>query len=235
MNERTAVCVVRSQWFRWVPTMKRMIAIGVISGLFGAACSSGGSAAPTTAPVAVTTTVAETSTAATTTLPPPTSTTSTAPATTLPATTTTVATEDLIKQAVQDYITAYFACGQAPAQCDPTTFTATEGRSRATITELIAGMTREGLYFSTELRGSHISPLSVQVVNQDEATVESCWYDAGVVLGPVGPDGQPTVVNDQSGSARYSHTVFNENGTWRVAEQSELTNLGDGDACGTAP
>ena len=63
--------------------------------------------------------------------------------------------------------------------------------------------------------------------------MESCWYDAGVVLGPIGPDGEPTVVNDVADSTEYSHTLVLEDGSWRVAAQNELSNLGDGDKCGT--
>jgi hypothetical protein len=209
--------------------MKRLIAIGVLSAVFGASCSGGESAAPPTSASVVTTDASSTTVAATV---PPTSSTAAATTTTLPATTTTIATEVLIKQAVQDYITAYFTCGQVPAQCDPATFTASQGPSRATVTELIAGMVKEGLYFSTDVRGSHLNPTSVEFGSLTEATVQSCWYDAGIVLGPVGPDGQATIVNDEAGSSRYSHTLYFEDGLWRVAQQSELESLGDGDLCG---
>ena len=201
-------------------------------GLFAASCSDGASTAPTTSLV-VATGVADTTAAATTTSPTSSSTTTTA-ATTLPATTTTVATEDLIKQAVQAYIAAYFVCGQAPAKCDPASFTASQGPSRSTITDLIAGMVKEGLYFSTDLRGSYLNPISVEMASLGEATVKSCWYDAGIVLGPVGPDGQATVINNETGSSSYSHTLYLEGGRWKVAQQSEVQNLGDGDLCGTA-
>lgn len=213
--------------------MKRLIIVGAIA-LLLAACSSAGTAAPTTIPPVIATTVAttaaSTSTTSSTTSAPTTSSTTTTPQAT---TTTTLPTESLIKQAVQEYSGAYFACGQAPSQCDPSTFTASEGASRHTVSDLIAGMIREGLYFSTDLRGSHISPLTIEVVNPSEVRVQSCWYDAGVVLGPPGPDGLPTVINDETGSSTYSHTLFLESGIWRVAEQNELESLSTEDSCGT--
>ena len=209
--------------------MKRLIVFGALA-VVAAACGSDGGAAATTAPPAITTPVVETTAATTTSSTAPTTTSTT---TTLPPTTTTVPTETLIKQAVQDYIAAYFSCGQSPAQCDPATFTASQGPSRAIVTELATGMVRNGLYFSTDTRGSHINPTSVQMVNSNKVNVESCWYDAGVVLGPLGPDGQPTVVNDEAGSSRYVHTLVLEDGAWRVAEQRELEAVGAEDTCGT--
>jgi hypothetical protein len=211
--------------------MKRLIAIGVLSALFGASCSGGGSTAPTSSPSAsvVTTDVVSTTVAATV---PPTS--STAAATTVPETTTTIATEDLIKQAVQDYIAAYFTCGQVPAECDPATFTASQGPSRAAVTELIAGMVKEGLYFSTDVRGSYIVAESVIKTSDVQATSTFCASDGLIVLGPNGPDGAPTVVNDVISSSRYMYQLFLEGGTWRVGEQEQLERLGEGTLCPAA-
>jgi hypothetical protein len=164
--------------------------------------------------------------------PTSTSTTTVATTTTLPETTTTVAsTEALIKQAVQDYIAAYFACGQAPAQCDPTTFTASQGPSRATVTELVSGMIREGLHFSSDIRGSYVVPETVTQSSPAEATATFCAYDALIVEGPTAPDGMPTVVNDEILSIRYLYRVFLEGTTWRVGEQTEVAELGNTEKC----
>ena len=212
--------------------MKPWIACGVAA-LAVAGCSSDAASAPTTAPpVVVTTTSASsipdaTTTSSTTT----TTTTSTTSTTTLPETTTTLPTEALIKQAVQDYIAAYFACGQAPAQCDPTTFTATQGPSRATVTELIDGMKAQGLHFSTDLRGSYLVAESVSKTSDVEATADYCAYDALTVLGPNGPDGLPTVVNDEVISYQYQYRTYLEGDEWRVGEQHELQRLGGGNLC----
>ncbi|HSB86392.1 MAG TPA: hypothetical protein VLD86_08790, partial [Ilumatobacteraceae bacterium] len=106
-------------------------------------------------------------------------------------------TEDQIKQAVQDYFLAYEECGAAPAACDPASFTAEQGKSRSTVTALVSGMSRDGLRFSEDLRGSYVTVESVQQSEPLRATASACWFDAAVVLGPVGPDGNPTVIDDQ--------------------------------------
>jgi hypothetical protein len=211
--------------------VKRLVVIGV-GAVILAACSSGGDAAPSTLPPTSTTVgstvpgttlvVGSTTTSSSTT----TSTTST----TLAPTTTVTSTEDLIKQAVQDYTNAYRVCGANPAACDPAAFTAERGHSRATITDLIASMNTSGLYFSADLRGSYLSAESIEV-RADSATAVYCVFDAAAVLGANGPDGQPTVVNDQALTLRNEYELFLEAGRWRVGEQLQLTVLGDGDLC----
>lgn len=208
--------------------MKCLVAFGM-SALVMSGC--GGSSASTTPSVtAVTTSVGDTTTSSTT--PPPSSTSSTvAPTTTLPATTTTVATEDLIKQAVQDYYEAYEQCGAVPAICSADSFTAAQGRSRATVTQLAAGMAQQGLYFSTDLRGSYLRAESVTVISPTEATAIYCAYDAATVLGPAGPDGLPTVVNDEILNLRNEYRLYLEANVWLVGEQQEIQDLGQGNQC----
>jgi hypothetical protein len=218
--------VPSAEWRRWVRSMKRLGACG-LAALMVAGCSGGDSSAPTSV-AAVTTSVADTTPATTT--PPPSSTT-VAATTTLPATTTTVATEELIKQAVEDFLAQYFVCGQAPSQCEPSTFTATQGPSRVTIAQLISGMIDEGLYFSTDLRGSRLAAESVTHTSEDAATAVYCVFDALTVLGRNGPDGLPTIVNDAISSVRYVYSVYREDGNWIVGEQGEVERLGEGDLC----
>ena len=213
-------------------TMKRVVSFA-IGALVLASCGGGGSSAPTTAALDVTTSVAKTTTVAT--IPPSTiAATTTAATTTIPATTTTVATEDLIKQAVQDYISSYFACGQTPATCDASTFTASQGPSRGKLTGLLEGMNGEGLYFSPDLRGSYLVPESTSITSEFEASATYCAYDALTVLGPNGPDGVPTVVNDVISSSRYLYTLFLEDGRWVVGEQAQIEHLGEGSLCPAA-
>jgi len=208
--------------------VKSILAFGVVA-LAITACGDNGSAAP--APV---TEAVATSPSPTTVVVPAPTTTEPIPTTTLPPTTTTVATEDLIKQAVQDYVASYFACGQEPGSCDPAAFTADTGHSREIVSQLVTGMIANGMHFSPDLHGSYIKPIAVRVIDASEATVESCSFDAVAVLGPIGPDGEPTVVNDEERSSRYSHSLVLEDGIWRVAEQSMDSDLGEGDACASA-
>src|SRR4051794_26630556 len=183
--------------------MKRIIAFGIVA-LAVTACGDDGTAGP--APVGeavVTSTAARPAASTTVAAPEPTE---PIPTTTLPETTTTVPTEDLIKQAVQDYIANYFKCGQTPAECDPTTFTATTGPSRAMVTDLAKGMVEQGLRFATDLRGSFVVAQSVDQTSDSTATALFCAYDALTILGPVGPDGAPTVVNDDAVSRQYQYS-----------------------------
>jgi hypothetical protein len=218
-----------ADWRQWVQPMKRLLALGVVALVIGGCGGDEKSAA--TVPAAVTTSVADTTAPTTTSAPLSTSTTAVAETTTLPATTTTVATEDLIKQAVQDYFEAYQQCGTAPATCVPADFTATEGPSRAIVTEFAQGLAAQGLYFSTDRRGMYLVVESVTVSMPSEATAMYCVYDPGIVLGATGPDGLPTVVNDQISSIRYSYGLFLEEGLWRVGRQHELERLGEGSLC----
>ncbi len=208
--------------------MKRVVALS-LAALVVAGCGGDEGSAPTTAAVTVTTPVADT-TIATTTPPPSSSSSTTVVATTLPATTTTVPTEDLIKQAVQDYATAYHLCGEKPAECVPESFTAVQGRSRSTVTDFVNGLMDEGLYFSADTRGSYLVAESTILESASEATAVFCVFDAGTVLGPVGPDGLPTVVNDQILSLRNEYYLFYENG-WLVGEKRELERVGEGSHC----
>lgn len=212
-------------------TMKPWACFGLAALAF-TACSSNGNSAPPTiagtlAPSTEQTAAPTTSAPATTTSTP----TTTIDATTIPATTTTVATEDLIKTAVQTYFEGYEKCGMAPATCDPEAFTATQGPSRAILKDFAAGLVAAGLYFSTDRRGMYLVAESVSVSSGTEASAIYCLYDPGIVMGPIGPDGVPTVVNDVIASVRYSYGLFFESGTWRVGRQHELERLGEGSLC----
>ena len=205
--------------------MKSILAFGVVA-LAITACGDNGSAAP--APV---TEAVATSPSPTTVVVPAPTTTEPIPTTTLPPTTTTVATEDLIKQAVQDYVVAYHECGVDPAACVPENFTASQGHSRALMDDFVAGLIGEGLHFSTETRGSRVVAESATVDSDTTARAVFCIFDAGTVLGPIGPDNVPTVVNDEVASMRDEFGLFLENGSWRVGDRHELEQLSDGDSC----
>lgn len=208
---------------------KRLVAFS-FAALVVAGCSNDEASAPSTAPVSVAASVADTTVVTTTVAPTSTSTTTIAP-TTLPATTTTVATEDLIKQAVQDYFEAYEQCGAIPAACVPSDFTATQGPSRAVVTDFASAMVAEGLYFSADVRGTYLVAESVSMELPTEATAIYCAHDALIVLGPTGPDGLPTTVNDTIASVRYTYGLFLEDGSWLVGRQHESERLGTGNLC----
>ena len=55
-------------------------------------------------------------------------------------------------------------------------------------------------------------PESISVPAPTEATAVFCVFDAGTVLGPMGPDGLPTVVNDEVLSLRNEYRLFLEDG-----------------------
>jgi hypothetical protein len=214
-----------------VQPIVRVVALGVAA-LVVAGCGSDGTVAPTTSPAAVAVTTSAPSTTPSTVAPASTAApTTTEMTTTLPATTTTIATEELIKAAVQDYFEAYELCGMTPASCSPDEFTATQGPSRAVVKDFARAMAAEGLYFSSDLRGMYLVAESVDTVSPTEATATYCWYDPGIVMGPVGPDGMPTVINDTIASVRYAYGLFLEGGIWRVGRQHELERLGEGSLC----
>lgn len=92
-------------------------------------------------------------------------------------------------------------------------------------------MAQQGLYFLPDPRGSYAVAESVNVVSATQATAIYCAFDAGTVMGPVGPDGVPTVVNDEVLSVRNEYRLYLEGGGWRVGEQRELEQLGRGSLC----
>ncbi len=208
--------------------------VGVMA-LFAAACSSGSSTAATTIAPPITTAVVQTEPPTTTPATTSTSTTTSSTTTTLPepTTATTVPAETLIKQAVQDYAVAYHACGSRTSRSATRRRSPpSQGPSRSIVTELATGMARQGLYFSTDLtRLVHRRPESVSVLIGHRGDGESVAYSTpAAVLGPNGPDGLPTVVNDQLRSFRYEYHLYLEDGTL-ASRREERT--GDTLATGT--
>ena len=55
--------------------------------------------------------------------------------------------------------------------------------------------------------------------------------DALIVLGPNGPDGLPTTVNDQIISYRFRYDVYLDSHTWKVGGQLQQESLGEGNLC----
>jgi hypothetical protein len=193
----------------------------------------GGSSAPTTANTTTTVPVPSTSTtlaAQGPTGPRPTiAGQTTVPSTTAPALEPGV--EAAIKKGVQDFFTAYMACGQAPAQCHAADFHSTRGTAVGQGTVYFQGLASRGEYFGPDLRGSYIVTQSVALDDATSAVTFSCWYDASMLLGPVGADGQPTVLNDKIISVREKQELYFDGTNWKVGEAATVQDLGDGNKC----
>jgi len=211
------------------------IGIGLIalSSIVASGCGNGDQAGPTTAGInatAPTTTAAVTATTAAA----PTTTTGAplgpgAPTTTVPE--VDPATEQAIKRGVQDFFAAYMACGQAPAKCHPADFHSVRGTAVGQGTVYFQGLTARGEYFGPDLRGSYIVTQSVSLDDPTSAVAFSCWYDASVLLGPPGSDGQPTVLNDNKISVREKQALYFDGTAWKVGEAATVQDLGDGNQC----
>lgn len=196
--------------------------------------SSPTSASPTTSsassssPAPVTTTTA----VPITTTPP----TSTSPASSAPPTTeeepttTTNPIVAAVRQGVHDYIAASTTCSVDPATCDAAAFTVEGSPARSNAVAYYAQLVKLGFHASPADRGSYIVIESVTFNSNNEAAVMICGYDAGIMLGLPGPDGQPTVVNDQLVSARSTLTMDLREGRWLVGK-SESARLGEGNLC----
>ena len=188
--------------------MKRIIAFGIVA-LAITACGDDRTAAPASVSEAVVTTPEAAPVPSTTVAAPTPTTTEPMPTTTLPETTTTVATEDLIKQAVQDFIATIITCGLAPADC------VTRRPSlprRATHAQRSTTLPREwlttGFVFSTDLRGSYlVARISRSDVGLDSHGCVLLRMTRGSSSVRSGPDGVPTVVNDEVSSIAILNTA----------------------------
>jgi hypothetical protein len=156
-----------------------------------------------------------------------------APTTASPAVTTTLygPKEQAVRQAIQDYYVAYEACGAAPETCDPSSYLAAQGTAVAAGTATLKVLRSAGNYFGADTRGSYIVTEAVQFKTANEAIATSCWFDAGLVLGPNGPDGRATIVDDSITSYLVIHTLYLEGHVWRVGDEKSGTQLGDGNRC----
>jgi hypothetical protein len=92
-------------------------------------------------------------------------------------------------------------------------------------------MNQQGFHFLPEARGSYVVAESVAIVSATEATAVFCVFDAGTVLGPNGPDGSPTIINDEVLSFRNEYHLYLEEAHWRVGEKNQVEQLGTGNQC----
>jgi hypothetical protein len=157
----------------------------------------------------------------------------TAPAATTPPTTaaptTTVDIDTQLTQALDAYWAGYQRCGEDPANCD-LSYLAEQGPIREVSKAGFADLANRGWYLSQDLRGTYFRVDRIDV-RGDQASIESCSFDAGIVLGPNGPDGLPTLVNDEELSYQWRHDLFFESDQWKVGRETKLADLGEGDQC----
>jgi hypothetical protein len=206
--------------------MKRLAAIITAVAVTLAACSGDESATTTTAPSTVTATSAATTTSSTTTSTSSTTTTTTAP------TTTTVPLDVEIQAALDFYADAFFTCGERPADCDQS-FVAPNSSIAQGVAAFVQRFIDNDRYFSPDRRGTYVKLTSIDSQNSDTVEVSSCWYDAAIILGAPGPDGQPTVFNDRVASQLFELTFVRVGGVWLAADLQSGEILGeDVDLCG---
>lgn len=168
------------------------------------------------------------------TTPSPNSSTSTSTSTsttTAPITTSTLPLDDQIEKAIQDYFTAYAACVEAPRTCDPSGFLAEEGDALDQMVKYVEELIRRGVYLEAKDHGSFIRVLTVQTVTAVSAVAESCVYDSGVLLGPPGLDGKPTVVDNSVVTNFVTHELRLVGSRWLVASEMRTRQVRDVDAC----
>jgi hypothetical protein len=191
------------------------------------ACSS------TEASDTTTTTTPTPPTASTTTSTPSTtstSTTSTSTTSTTVAPTTTIPLIDEIQAAMDDYIDAFFDCGQRPEACS-TSFAADQGDLRGRLDTAFRQLAGAEQYFAENRRGTYVVIEDLTSRTPEKTAATACWFDAGILLGPAGPDGAPTVVNDATSSRRFAVGFYLEGDEWKLGDLTEIERLGSEDLC----
>jgi hypothetical protein len=204
------------------------------------ACSSGKSSPPTTPlPASTTRVIASTIVRAPTTSLLASTTVASAPTSVLLTTSVAeptapvISAEAAVREGLRLFNVATAACTAHPTDCDPATFTAVQGPARVNAYAYFSSLAGEGLHSSPDKRGSYVIIESIEFQDDATALATSCAFDAGIMLGPDGPDGQPTIVNDNKASSRSRFTLYLEDGTWRVGSAT-LDRLGNGDLCASA-
>ena len=123
------------------------------------------------------------------------------------------------------------ACYQMPATCDPSTVYAPKSSGFEGLTRFIAAEDAKGHRLSTDMRGSYTVVEAVAFTSPTEATATTCIYDAGITLGPPGPDGTPQVVDDSISSRRTMELLAIVGGKWVETATTSIVQLGEGNKC----
>jgi hypothetical protein len=149
---------------------------------------------------------------------------SSAPVVTDAATTTSttqVPTEatPLVRQAVLDYWAAQQRCQQRPQVCRPRSFTADQGGLRADVEAAVTTLLTNGWHRGSTTAddtddGGYVAVGPIIVApDGTTATVDECVYDPAPLMDAKG------VVTSDAVPHRFSHTVYLEDGTWRVGDE----------------
>ena len=149
---------------------------------------------------------------------------------------TTLSPTAAVTAAVYAFGSWYNQCSIAPDRCDPETSNlAAEGPAKANMISYIASLKSHQIHLSSDLRGGYVVVTQVTFDSPTVAEATFCGYDAGILLGPPGPDGKATIVDDTITSAHRKYKMFLEGGTWKVGQDDLVDKLGDGNKCPPAP
>jgi hypothetical protein len=168
--------------------------------------------------------------ASTPTSTPSTTSTSTSTTSTTVAPTTTIPLIDEIQTAMDDFLAGLIRCGEAPEQCD-VGFLAEDSPVQGIVRQRFLDRAGADQYYAPDDGRSYVNVEDVTSRSPSRVTAVVCSFDAIVILGPPGPDGKPTIVNDQQLSDRTEYVLLMEDGRWQVADGTELEVLGEGDQC----
>jgi hypothetical protein len=132
---------------------------------------------------------------------------------------------------MDDFLAGTLRCGEAPARCD-LSFLADGSPIQERGRRLAEDRAGADQYYASDSRGTYVRVEAVANRTDTDVLATTCWFDAIVILGPPGPDGLPTTVDDRAISSRKQHSLVREDGQWKVTEQTEIEELGEGDQCG---
>ena len=122
-------------------------------------------------------------------------------------------------------------CFQHPQACDANLVYVPGGRGSLGLRSFLDASIQSGAYLSSNTRGSYIVVEAVTFPSDAAATATSCVFDAGITLGPADSTGNPTVLDDSTGSRRTQQSLVLVDGEWRVTETTILKQLGAGNQC----
>lgn len=208
--------------------MKR-ISMLVAAGLLATACSSGGSSGSSDT-LSTTTVAAPVTTSATTSTT--TASTTTASTTTVLVTSTTQPPDAAVRAAYEAFVAGYWACVRAPESCDVTALTA-PGQAQEALRKTVGDLVGAGLKASSTANVGYtvVERISIDPLSR-RATVESCWWDTGVLVGPpASPGGPEVVVNDKQVTARFTTGMVETGGTWKVETDERTERIEARNAC----